>query len=45
MSARGLQYLLQDWWVSVMPGIGIFLLALTSNLAGDAASTLLGDRR
>jgi peptide/nickel transport system permease protein len=45
MSARGLQYLLQDWWVSVMPGVAIFLLALTSNLAGDAASALLGDRR
>jgi peptide/nickel transport system permease protein len=45
MSARGLQYLLQDWWVSVMPAIGIFLLALTSNLAGDAASSLLGERR
>jgi peptide/nickel transport system permease protein len=45
MSARGLQYLLQDWWVSVMPGVAIFALALTSNLAGDAASALLGDRR
>ena len=45
MSARGLQYLLQDWWLSVMPAIGIFLLALTSNLAGDAAGTLLGERR
>jgi peptide/nickel transport system permease protein len=45
MSARGLQYLLQDWWVSVMPGLGIFLLALSSNLAGDAASALLGDKR
>ena len=45
MSSRGLQYLLQDWWVSVMPGIGIFLLALSSNLAGDAASALLGDSR
>jgi peptide/nickel transport system permease protein len=45
MSARGLQYLLQDWWVSVMPAVGIFLLALASNLAGDAAGSLLGDTR
>jgi peptide/nickel transport system permease protein len=45
MSSRGLQYLLQDWWVSVMPGIGIFLLALSSNLSGDAAASLLGETR
>ena len=28
MAARGLQYLLQEWWVPVMPGIAVFLLAL-----------------
>jgi peptide/nickel transport system permease protein len=41
MSARGLQYLLQEWWVPVMPGIAIFLLALSSNVSGDGLRALL----
>jgi peptide/nickel transport system permease protein len=44
MAARGMQYLLQEWWVPIMPGIAVFLLALTANLAGDAFRTLFGDR-
>jgi peptide/nickel transport system permease protein len=42
MSARGLQYLLQEWWVPVMPGLGIFVLALAANLAGDGLRDVLG---
>jgi peptide/nickel transport system permease protein len=42
MSARGLQYLLQEWWVPVMPGIAIFALALAANMAGDGLRDLLG---
>jgi peptide/nickel transport system permease protein len=42
MAARGLQYLLQEWWVAVMPGIAIFVLALTANIAGDGIRDLLG---
>jgi peptide/nickel transport system permease protein len=45
MSARGLQYLLQEWWVPVMPGLAIFVLALFANLAGDAAASLTGGKR
>ena len=45
MSARGLQYLLQEWWVPVMPALAIFLLALFANLAGDAVGRLAGGRR
>lgn len=45
MSARGLQYLLQEWWVPVVPGAAIFILALLSNLAGDAASKITGGNR
>jgi peptide/nickel transport system permease protein len=44
MSARGLQFLLQQWWVPVIPGIAIFVLALAANLAGDAVNTLRGGR-
>jgi peptide/nickel transport system permease protein len=44
MAARGLQYLLQEWWVPIMPGVAVFLLALAANLAGDAFRALFGDR-
>jgi peptide/nickel transport system permease protein len=45
MSARGLQYLLQEWWIPVMPALVIFVLALAANLAGDAVASLTGERR
>lgn len=44
MAARGLTYLLQEWWVPVMPGLAVMFLALASNLAGDGLRDLLGDR-
>jgi peptide/nickel transport system permease protein len=44
MAARGLQYLLQEWWVPVMPALVVFLVALLANLAGDGIRDLLGDR-
>jgi peptide/nickel transport system permease protein len=44
MAARGLTYLLQQWWVPVMPGLAVMILALLSNLAGDGLRDLLGDR-
>lgn len=45
MAARGLQYLLQEWWVPVMPALVVFLVALLANLAGDGIRDLLGDDR
>jgi peptide/nickel transport system permease protein len=44
MAARGLTYLLQQWWVPVMPGLAVMLLALISNFAGDGLRDLLADR-
>jgi peptide/nickel transport system permease protein len=44
MTARGLQYLLQEWWVPVVPGAAVFILALVANLAGDGVRDLIGDR-
>jgi peptide/nickel transport system permease protein len=44
MAARGLPYLLEQWWVPVMPGLGVLVLALVSNLAGDGLRDLIGDR-
>jgi len=44
MAARGLTYLLQEWWVPVMPGLAVLVMALLSNLGGDGLRDLLGDR-
>ena len=44
MAARGLTYLLQEWWVPVLPALAVLFLALLSNLAGDGVRDLLGDR-
>lgn len=44
MTARGLQYLLQEWWVPVIPGLAIFVLALVANLAGDGLRDVLSRR-
>jgi peptide/nickel transport system permease protein len=43
MAARGLQFLLQDWWVPVMPAAVVFLLTMASNLSGDGLNTAMGD--
>jgi peptide/nickel transport system permease protein len=43
-AARNLPYLLQQWWIPVMPGIAILILALAANLAGDGLRNLLADR-
>jgi peptide/nickel transport system permease protein len=44
MAARGLSYFLEQWWVPVMPGVAVLLLALVANLAGDGIRDLVGDR-
>ena len=43
-TAHNLTYLLQQWWIPVMPGIAVLLLALAGNIAGDGVRNLLGDR-
>ncbi|ADB50749.1 ABC transporter permease [Conexibacter woesei] len=40
MAARGMPYLLQQWWVAVFPAAMLALMALAGNVAGD----LLRDR-
>lgn len=44
MTARGLDYLLEYWWIPVLPAIGISILAFTANLAGEAVRSLLEKR-
>ena len=43
-TARNLPYLLQEWWIPVMPGLAVMIIALTANIAGDGVRNLLGDR-
>lgn len=41
MVARGLPYLFGHPWVSLVPGVAVFLLAYSANLAGDGVRDLL----
>jgi peptide/nickel transport system permease protein len=43
-TARNLSFLLQQWWIPVMPGFAVMLMALIGNVAGDGVRNLLGDR-
>jgi peptide/nickel transport system permease protein len=43
-AARNLSFLLQQWWIPVLPGIAVMLMALIGNVAGDGVRNLLGDR-
>lgn len=41
MAAQGAQYLLQYWWIPVMPGLAVALVAFLANLAGDGIRDLV----
>ena len=43
-AARNLSYLLQDWWIPVMPGVAVAVLSLAANLAGDGIRNLMPSR-
>lgn len=43
-AARNLSYLLQDWWIPVMPGLAVALLSLVANVAGDGVRNLMAGR-
>ena len=43
-SARNLSYFLQQWWIPVMPGLGVLVLALVGNVAGDCLRNLMKTR-
>lgn len=40
-AARNLSYFLQQWWVPVMPGLGVLVLAVIGNIAGDSLRNLM----
>ena len=40
-TARNLTYFLQQWWIPVMPGLAVLVLALVANIAGDCLRNLM----
>ncbi|MRH91813.1 ABC transporter permease subunit [Nocardia sp. SYP-A9097] len=40
-AARNLTYFLQQWWIPVMPGLGVAVLALIGTIAGDCLRNLM----
>jgi peptide/nickel transport system permease protein len=43
MAARGLPQLLEHWWIPVLPGVAVFVLAFVANIAGDGVHDLITD--
>jgi len=44
MTARGLNYVFEFWWIPVVPALGVALLAFVANLAGEAFRSILDER-
>ena len=44
MVCEGVEYILEQWWISVFPGLAIFLLVLAFNLVGDGLRDVLDPR-
>jgi peptide/nickel transport system permease protein len=43
--AAGLDQLITQWWIPIIPGLAVLLLSLVANVGGDALRNLLRDRR
>jgi peptide/nickel transport system permease protein len=44
MTARGMTYIFDYWWVPIMPAIGVSLVAVIANFGGDAIRDRMRDR-
>jgi peptide/nickel transport system permease protein len=44
MSARGVAYIFESWWVPIMPAVGVFVLAMVANFGGDGLRDRIRDR-
>jgi peptide/nickel transport system permease protein len=44
MAAQGVNYLLAQWWIPILPGVAVMFLALLANLCGDGVRNLFTDR-
>lgn len=44
MISNGRKFMLDNWWVAVMPGIAILVTSLAFNLVGDTLRDILDPR-
>ncbi|WP_179470735.1 ABC transporter permease [Mycolicibacterium vinylchloridicum] len=44
MSAQGLTHVFTAWWIPIFPAVGVALIAIVSNFAGDALRDRIRDR-
>ena len=44
MVSEGRQFVLEQWWVSTVPGLAIFVVSLGFNLLGDGLRDVLDPR-
>ncbi len=44
MASEGLPYILEAWWISIIPGLAVFVLAVVANFGGDALRDLIKTR-
>jgi peptide/nickel transport system permease protein len=43
MSAQGVTYIFSAWWIPIMPAVGVAVIALVANFAGDAIRDRIRD--
>lgn len=44
MTARGMSYIFEFWWIPIMPALGVFVIAMVANFGGDALRDRIRDR-
>ena len=44
MVSEGVEYVLEQWWITIFPGIAIFLLVLAFNVVGDGLRDVFDPR-
>jgi peptide/nickel transport system permease protein len=44
MTARGMSYIFEFWWIPIMPALGVFVIAVVANFGGDALRDRIRDR-
>ncbi|MCV7344463.1 ABC transporter permease [Mycolicibacterium rhodesiae] len=44
MSAQGVTYIFSAWWIPIMPAVGVAIIAVVANFAGDAIRDRIRDR-
>jgi peptide/nickel transport system permease protein len=44
MTSQGMTYVLEYWWIPIVPALAIFATAMIANLGGDGVRDLMEDR-